>query len=773
VTPGPHLIGASPRRKDDQRLLVGAGRFLEDLARPGMLHLGVVRSAHAHARILKVETGQALGLPGVVAVWTAADLPEVGRPVMTGSAGVHQDRPFAVPVLARDVVRYVGEPLAVVVAESPYLLADTLDVVTAEYEPLTALVDPDEAMRSPVRIHDGWPDNVALHVRGAVGDPEAGFREAAVIISERFRHPRLAAVPIETRGVLAYRDAQSGLLTIWASVQSPYSQRDTIARILGLPAEEVRVLVPDVGGGFGPKGSVYPDEVLVAAAALRLGRPIRWVEGRAESFAAMGQDRDQRHEARVGFRQDGTIAAVEDRFLADVGAYPVQGSGLTANTVNHLPGPYRVPHYRNLGTSVVTHKTLNAAYRAAGRPEAVFVMERLMDLGARRLGLDPAEIRRRNLVRPEEMPYRPGLTYKDGVPMAYDPGDFPRAFERALTLLDYDGWRRRQRDAAAGERRIGVGLGCYAQGTGLGPFEGATVRVDPSGRIYVFIGVTAQGQGHGTSLAQIAADELGAALDDVQVVSGDTALFPYGMGTGGSRVAANAGPAVAKTAREVRGRAARVAAELLECAPEDIRFAESRAYVAGVRGRALPLARLAQAAVKSKALRGAVGEPGLNACTYFYPDTVTWAFGTHAAAVEVDVETGRTRLLRYAVVHDPGRAINPMIVEGQLHGGAAQGIAAGLLEEVRHDEHGQLLSGSLMDYALPRADDLPWIDVALDEHRSVVNPLGIKGVGESGCIPAAAVIANAVEDALADRGIVIREVPVTAVRLVAALVQPA
>jgi aerobic carbon-monoxide dehydrogenase large subunit len=769
VTPASDPIGTSPRRREDRRLLVGAGRFLDDLTRPDMLHLAVVRSLHAHARLVKVDAREALTLPGVVAAWCAIDLPEACRPVLAGGSGAHKDRPFSVPVLAQDVVRYVGEPVAVVIADDPYRLADAVELVTVEYESLPAMASAEAALCSAVRLHEDWPDNAALQVRGAVGDVEAGFSHADVVVSERFLHPRLAAVPIETRGALAYRDAQSGLLTVWASVQSPYSQRESIASVLGLPAQEVRVLVPDVGGGFGPKGLVYPDEVLVAVAALRLGRPVKWVESRRESFAAMGHDREQIHLARIGFTRDGSIAAVDDSFLADVGAYPVQGSGLTANTVNHLPGPYRVPHYRNVGISVVTTKTLNAAYRAAGRPEAVFVMERLMDLGARRLGLDPAEIRRRNLVRPDEMPYRPGLTYKDGVEVAYDPGDFPRAFGRALALIDYHGWRRRQKAQTDGSRRIGIGLGCYAQGTGLGPFEGATVRVDPSGKVYVFIGVTAQGQGHATSLAQIAAAELGAALDDVEVMAGDTGAFAYGMGTGGSRVAANAGPAVARTARAVRDRAARVAAELLECAPEDVRIADSRAFVTGMPDRTVGLGRLAQAAVKSKALKTAVGEPGLNACTYFYPDTVTWAFGTHAGVVEVDVETCAVRLLRYAVLHDPGRAINPVIVEGQLHGGATQGIAAGLFEEVRYDDQGQLVTASLMDYPLPKADDLPWIEVALDEHRSVINPLGIKGVGESGCIPAAAVIANAVEDALADRGVVIREVPVTPARLAALL----
>jgi carbon-monoxide dehydrogenase large subunit len=451
-----------------------------------------------------------------------------------------------------------------------------------------------------------------------------------------------------------------------------------------------------------------------------------------------------------------------------VGAYPLEGDGLTLNTVNHLPGPYRVRDYRNTGTSVVTNKALNMAYRAAGRPEAVFVMERLMDIGARRLGLDPAEIRRRNLVRPAEMPYRPGLTYKDGAPVAYDPGDFPAALERALALVDYDGWRRRQAAQGHGPRRIGVGMACYAQGTGLGPFEGATVRVDTTGKVYVLIGVAAQGQGHATTLAQVCAQELGAAFDDVIVSAGDTTLFPYGMGTGGSRVMVNAGHAVAQTAREVRERAALVAAELLECAPDDVRIESSRAFVAGMPDRALPLGRLAQAAVRSKAMK-ATGEPGLHACSFYYPDTVTWAFGTHAAAVEVDVETGAVRLLAYAVVHDPGRAIHPGIVAAQLQGGAVQAIGAGLMEEVVYDASGQLLSGSLMDYAIPRAGDLPGIAVELAEHRSAINPLGVKGVGESGAIPGAAAIANAVEDAVGHLGAAIREVPVTPARLHALL----
>src|SRR5262245_8058830 len=764
-------IGSSPRRKEDRRLLEGAGRYLDDLTREGLLHLGVVRSPHAHARILGVDLRDARASAAVVAAWSADDLPETARPILAGSEGAHKGRPFAAPVLARDVVRYVGEPVAVVVADDPYRLADAIERVQVDYKPLPALVTPEGALESPARLHDGWPDNAAIMVRGSLGDAERALGAAEVVVSQRLRHARLSAVFIEPRGALAYRDPDSGRLVLWSSTQNPYSVRDAVARVLGLPAEEVRVLTPDVGGGFGPKGAPYPEEALVALAATRLGRPVKWVETRREDFATSGHDREQAHEVRIGFRRDGVIAGRDARFLADVGAYPAQGTGLTLNTVNHLPGPYRVAHYRNTGTSVVTNKTLNMAYRAAGRPEAVFVMERLMDLGARRLGLDPAEIRRRNLVRPEEMPYRPGLTYKDGAAIAYDPGDFPAAFERALSLLGYDEWRRRQaaqpRDAA---HRIGVGVACYAQGTGLGPFEGATVRVDPSGKVYVFIGVVAQGQGHATTLAQVCAQELGADFEDVIVSTADTTLFPYGMGTGGSRVMANAGPAVAKTAREVRERASLVAAELLECAPADVRIEASRVFVAGLPDRSVPLGRVAQAAVRSRSMK-VTGEPGLHACTFYYPDTVTWAFGTQAAAVEVDVETGAVRLVAYAVVHDPGRAINPMIVEAQLQGGAVQAIGAGLMEAVVYDGAGQLLSGSLMDYAIPRADDVPSIPVELTEHRSAINPLGVKGVGESGAIPGAAAIANAVEDAVAHLGVTIREVPVTPAYLYSALAE--
>ena len=757
------LIGASPRRKEDRWLLTGAGRYVDDLTRPGMLHMIVVRSRHAHARIVKIALEAARALPGIAAVWTALDLPEMKNAMPAAYGGSYKGRAFQVPVLAHERVRYVGEGVVVVLAENVYAAADAAQAVEIEYDPLPVASDTEAAVTAEPPIHE-WPDNTTLPVGGQYGDVAPVWGQCDLVVNERMRHPRIAGAALETRGAFAYRDADTGTLTVWSSTQNPYSLRDSLTAVLDLPAEQIRVMVPDVGGGFGPKGSIYPEEMLVAAAALKTGRPVKWTSGRAEDLMTSGHDRDQVHRARLGFRKDGTILAVEDSFLADVGAYPIEGEGLTLNTVNHFCAPYRVANFRSAGQSVVTNKTLNGAYRGAGRPEANFVMERLMDLGARRLGIDPAELRRRNLVRPADMPYRPGLIYKDGTPIAYDPADFPASFDRALSLVRYDEWRARQKAQKQRPRRLGVGVSCYAQGSGLGPYEGATVRVDPSGKVYVFIGVTAQGQGHATTLAQIAASELGANFDDVIVRTGDTTQFPFGMGTGGSRVMANSGPAVAQTAREVKQKAQAVAAELLEAAPADIRIERGLAFVAGVPSKSITLARLSLAAIKSKALKP-LGEPGLNACTYFYPGTVTWAFGTQAAVVEVDTESCQARLLAYAVVHDPGRTVNPIIVEGQLQGGAVQGLAAGLLEELVYDETGQLLSGSFMDYAIPKCDDVPSIDVALTEHRSIINPLGVKGVGESGAIPGAAAIVNAIEDALVDFDVVLREGPATPRRI--------
>ena len=760
-------FGQPLKRKEDGRLVTGAGRFVDDLKVPGLLHAAIVRSPHAHARVVGIDTSDALRCDGVVAVLTLRDLPELAGsvPPLVPSPRI---KPYVHPVLAGAVVRHVGEAVAIVVADDPYRAADAADRVHVDYEPLPAATTPAAALAAGApRVYPDWPDNLAARSEATVGNP-AAFGDAAVVVEGDFTYPRMTGVPIETRGVLATVDALRGGLEVWTSTQVPFSVRSGIATVLGMPEDRVRVRAPDVGGGFGVKGHAYPEDVMIPAVARKLGRPVKWIETRREHFLSAAGDRDQAHHARLGVRRDGTIVALETRFTRDHGAYPTLGEAIGQNTINHLPGPYRVPAYRAVCDNVVTHKTFIAAYRGAGRPEAALVLDRLLDRAARAIGMDPAELRRRNLVRREEMPYRTGLTYRDGVPIAYDPADYVQAFDTLLARLDYAGWRKRQADRRGTRRPLGIGLSAYVEGTGIGPFEGAEVRVDPGGTVFVRIGVSGQGQAHETTLAQICAERLDVPIEQVVVVAGDTDVVGFGMGTIASRVAAVAGPAIARSADEVARRARLVAAELFECAPEDVVVAGGRVGVRGAPDRSRALGEIARVAVRSRAL-AAVGSPGLSVCGFFYPDTVTWAFGAHGAVVEVDVDTGEVHLVAYAAVHDCGRPINPMVVEGQVHGGIAQGVGAGLLEEVRHDESGQLLSGTLMDYALPRADQFPPLEVEHVEFPSVVNPLGIKGVGESGVIAPGAAIANAVEDALADRGARIDRIPVTPARVFEAL----
>ena len=763
-----HPFGASPRRSEDARLLAGRGRFVDDLPVPGLLHAALARSPHAHARVARIDTGAALGQPGVVAVLTIADLPECAGAAVPPLVPAPAFRVHAQPALAGPEVRHVGEPVAVVVAADAYAATDGVDALAIDYEVLPPAADVDSALAPGApRVFSAWPDNVVGVVESAVGDAARGFAEADAVVEATLFVPRLAPMPLEPRGVLAVPTGPDGMFTVWTSTQVPYAVRAAAARALGISEERLRVIAPDVGGGFGGKGHVYPEDVLIPAVARRLARPVKWIETRREHLLSAAPDRDQRHRARLGVRRDGTIAAIETAFTRDHGAYPMLEDVIALNTINHLPGPYRVASYAARAINAVTHKTFSAAYRGAGRSEAAFVVDRLLDRAARAIGMDPAELRRRNLIRPDEMPYTSGLTYRDGQPIVYDPADYPRAFDRLLELFGYAGWREEQRKRRAGPRPIGIGVSAYVEGTGIGPFEGADVRVDAAGVVHVLVGVSSQGQAHETTLAQIAAGELGVPHEQVVVLGGDTSLLRYGMGTIASRVAAVAGPAVARSAKEVARKARMVAAELFECAPDDVVLSGGQAVVAGVPGRTLPLARLAGASVRSRAL-AREGAPGLHACVFFYPGTVTWAFGAHAGAVEVDPETGAVRLLRYAAVHDCGRPINPTVVEGQLHGGIAQGIGAALMEEIVHDGAGQLLTGTLMDYGLPTAGVVPSFDVEALDHASMINEVGIKGVGESGIISPPVVIANAVEDALADRGAGITALPLTPWRVWAA-----
>ena len=758
------MIGASLKRKEDRRLLTGSGRFVDDLSLPGMVHLALVRSPHAHARVLRVDAAPALRRPGVLAALTVRDAPELGASVPPLIR--EPEWPVYVhPVMAGERVRHVGEAVAVVVADDPYRAVDGAEAVVVDYEPLPVAAAP--VVPAPALVHDGWRDNRAGRQEAGTGDVARGFAEAEAVVEVGLAYPRVTGVPIEGRAVLAAPDAD-GRLTVWSSTQVPFNVRAAVAAALDLPEDSVRVIAPDVGGGFGIKGHVYPEDVLVPAVARRLRRPVKWVETRREHFLTASGDRDQVHTARLGVRRDGTITALETTFTRDHGAFPTLGGAMTANTMNHLVGPYRVPNYRARADNIVTHKSFGAAYRGAGRPEAALVLDRLLDRGARAIGMDPAAFRRHNLIRREQMPFATGLTYRDGVPITYDTADYVAAFDALLERLDYAGWRTEQGARRRSMRPIGIGLSAYVEGTGIGPFEGADVSVDPSGLVLVDVGVGAQGQAHETTLAQVCAAELGVPVERVVVRGGDTDRVGFGMGTIASRVAAVAGPAVARSAREVARKSRLVAAELFECAAEDVVVADGDVWVAGAPDKRLPLARVARAAVRSKALANA-GGPGLGACVFFYPNSVTWAFGAHAAVVEVDLETCTLAVLRHAVVHDSGRSINPMVVEGQVHGGTSQGLGSAMLEEVVHDAQGQLVTGSLMDYAIPRAADFPSLDVVHLEFPSTVNDLGIKGVGESGVISPGAMIAGAVEDALADYGAEITRLPVTPARVFEAL----
>lgn len=759
------LVGASPKRKEDGRFVAGHGRYLDDVRVPGLLHLALVRSPHAHARVARVDARAARELPGVVAGWTLDDLPELAAATVPPLIPEPKGRPYIHPIMAGDRARHAGEIVALVVAEDPYLAADGAELVAVTYEPLPAALSP-EAATAPgaPRVNEAWPDNLAGVTVGATGNAAEALAGAEVVVAASLAYPRVAGMPLETRGVLAAPDPIGGGLTVWTSTQVPFAVRSGIAPVVGLPEERIRVIVPDVGGGFGVKGHVYPEELLVPAVARRLGRPVKWAETRREHCLAAAGDRDQVHEARIGLQRDGRIVAIETTFTRDHGASPTLGEAITLNTINHLPGPYRVPNYRGVGRNILTHKTFAAAYRGAGRPEAAFVLDRLLDRAARRIGMDPAELRRRNLIRADEMPSPTGLTYRDGAPIIYDPADYPAAFDRLLVALDYPGWRAEQARRRGGPRPIGLGLCAYVEGTGIGPFEGADIRVDPDGTVFVHLGVSAQGQGHETTLAQIAADELAVPLEAVVVVGGDTSLVGYGMGTIASRVAAVGGPAVQRSAAQVARKARLVGAELFECAPEDVVLAEGRVHVRGVPGKSVGLGQVARAAVRSRAVAEA-GGPGLGACAFFYPDTVTWAFGAQGVVAEVDLEACSIRLLKLAAMHDCGRPINPVIVEGQLHGGIAQGVGSALGEALIYDDAGQLLTGTLMDYPLPRADDMPPLELVHLDFPSAINPLGIKGVGESGVISPAAAVANAVEDALGDYGVEIDRPPVTAARV--------
>jgi carbon-monoxide dehydrogenase large subunit len=759
------FVGKPIRRREDPRLLTGQGTYVGDLALPGMVHAAILRSPHAHARILRIDPAAAAAAPGVLFVATAADLGACARPLplLNPAPGLRPRMPVA---LAADTVRYVGEPVAVVVAESRYAGEDALDLLRVDYEELPAVADAAEALEpgAPL-VHDDLDSNLAARTVQTIGDLEPAFRAADVVVRERLAIARGGGAMLESRGLVAAWDERSRRLEVWASTQAPHLIRRVLTQMLELPDRQVRVVVPEVGGGFGAKLVCYPEDVLIPWLARRLRRPIQWIEDRREDLLSTVQEREQYHEVEVAGRRDGTLLGLRNRFVCDAGAYVPWGNVVPTLTATTL-GPYKLPAYRVESLAVYTHRVPVSVIRGAGRPQAAFLFERAMDRVAEAVGLDPAEVRRRNFIRPHEFPYRLGLIYRDGSEMTIDNGDYPAALERGLALADYAGFRERQRAARERGRHPGIGIACNVEGTGLGPFESAILRVDGLGKVHLITGACPQGQGHETTLAQVVADELGISPEDVAVTTGDTDAIAFGIGTFASRTGAVASGAAVGACRLVREKAMAAAAHLLEAAREDLVYAEGRVHVRGAPARAVTLAEAAAflAGIPGRALPEDV-EAGLQASHHFRPPGLTYSNGTAVAVVEVDLETGAVRIEGLFVVHDCGRLINPLVVDGQIQGGVAHGVSNTFFEEVPYGPAGQPLAASFMDYLIPTAAEVPPLAIAHLETPSPLNPAGVKGAGEGGAIFTPAALAAAIEDALAPLGVRITSLPLSPERL--------
>src|SRR5438445_1639187 len=753
------FIGDRLLRKEDPRLIQGRGRYVGDITLPRMLHAAIVRSPHAHARILAIDATRALKLPSVAGVVTFADLGEAARPfAIVPPHAALRGKNFS--MLAGDRARFVGEAVAVVLAESRYAAEDARTLIDVSWDPLPSVQDP--TAPGDARVHDDTPDNLAGRVTLSRGDVTAALAAAPHRAHLSLSIGRAGGQPMETRGLVAEYNAMAGLLTVWASTQAPHQVRQFICELLDLPSHRVRVLAPDVGGGFGAKLIVYPEDVLIPLLAMRFGRPVRWLEDRLEHMLTATQERTQTHAVEVGFDDEGRVLALRDQFVHDTGAYTPRGLVVPLLTASTLSGPYRIPNIEVSFASVYTHRVPVTPYRGAGQPQAVFVLERVMDLIARETGRDRAAVRFANFVQPADMPYDVGLpNYRGFGNVIYDSGDYPAVLRRALEMSGWDRLTKECLRARQEGRLLGVGLACYVELTGVGPFEGATIRADSAGRITVFTGVPSQGQGLETTLAQVAADELGVTPDDVSVIGGDTLGIGQGIGTFASRAAVVGGTAVALAARALRATRVRVGAQGPGVAEDEVQQ-HGKVFAHRARAeRSVELGRLASVAAMATAAHGVA--PGLEATHYFQPPDIAYSNGAHVALAEVDPDTLQVRLRGYWISHDRGRLINPTIVEGQIQGAVALGLGSALLEEVRYDAQGQPLAGSYMDYAMPRADDFPPILIDHLETPSPLNPLGLKGVGESGTLPVAAVIASAVEDALAERGVRVEWVPITPV----------
>jgi carbon-monoxide dehydrogenase large subunit len=763
------MFGEPIARREDPRLVAGDGRYLDDLG-SGALAAAFVRSPHASARVTEIDVTGALEVDGLVAIYTYEDLEgPVAEPLPLLIPHPRLHAPRTAYPLANRAVRHVGEPVAMVVARDRYLAEDACERIAVGYQPLPPVVGLDAAVRAERSVHDDVPDNVAARMLQEVGDAPAAIQAAPHRLQLELEIERSASMPIEGRGVYARWDAADRSLRVYTSTQTSTSVRFALAVKLGVPVDRVEVVAPDVGGGFGVKiMHPWPEEVLVPWAAMRLGREVKWTEDRREHFVASAHERGQRHTVRVGFDDDGRLLGLDVEFLHDNGAYTPYGIIVPIITATQLLGPYKPGAYRVEFRSLYTNTVMVTPYRGAGRPQGVFAMERTMDAIAGYLGRDRAQVREANFIQPEEMPYDHRLTFQDGRPLIYDSGDYPATLAKLRKLVGWEEFEAVREEARAAGRRVGIGLACYVEGTGVGPYEGAHVRVETDGTVLVATGLTTQGQGHETAFAQVAAEELGVPVERVTVVTGDTRRFKYAVGTFASRAAVMSGNAVAIAAGKVRAKALRIAGEALEADPGDLELADGMVRVKGAPGTEIALRTVAVLANPLRyafdeqarlATQFVVGggvqsppvaeddEPGLEATGYYSPIRSTFANGMHAAVVETDPETAEVRILRYCVVHDCGRLINPRIVEGQIHGGVAQGVGGALYERLVYDQSGQLLNASFMDFLMPYASEVPKIETDHLETPTPLNPLGIKGAGEAGVIPGAAVLAAAISDA--------------------------
>jgi carbon-monoxide dehydrogenase large subunit len=771
---GNGYVGQALKRREDPRFITGRGTYVEDLTRPGVSYVAIVRSPEAHARITSIDTSAAAARPGIVGVFTGEDLNLEGPlPMAWVPPGVDVNAPEHWP-LARGKVAHVGQAVAVVVGDDKYAVVDAAEDVVVEYDPLPAVVDMEKALEEGAAlVHEEFGTNKTHEWSLAGGDVEQGFAEADVVVERRIVNHRTAGAPIEPRAAMA--EWHGDRVTLWTTTQIPHILRLQLAVMLGIAEDRIRVIAPDVGGGFGTKLNVYGEEALLVWLTRKLNRPVKWTETRSEHMATTIHGRDQIEYVKLGAKSDGTLTAIHARILQDCGAYfQLLTPYIPCFTAFVMSGCYRIPNVKTDITGVFTNKFATDATRGAGRPEATHLIEVMMDQLAAELGMDRLELRRKNFIPKEDFPAEVAL----GV--VYDSGDYDGTLDKLLGHVDLEEFRREQAELRDRGVYRGIGFSTYVEICGLAPsravgpqtlglqaafYESAVVRVHPSGAVTVFSGASPHGQGLDTSMAQIVADRVGVSPEQVEVVHGDTGSGPWGWGTYGSRSLSVGGEAVARAAEKVQDKAKRICAAMLEAAPEDIELSGGRFQVRGSPDKSMTMAEIAGAAYIPPQELPTDIEPGLEEISFYDPENFVWPFGAHACIVEVDADTGKVDVIRYVAVDDCGRAINPKLIEGQVHGGVAHGLAQALFEQLVYDEEGQLVTGSFVDYALPTSSDLPSFETDRQETPSPVNSLGVKGVGEAGTIASSPTVVNAVVDALRPLGVEFLNMPLTPMRV--------